>query len=72
MIHQLFYTHLNIFSHIKNFFSDNYAFVGPILREVAEPIEKAEIPTIYISLDTVNNENKDFTRIVLKLLKMKI
>ena len=41
-------------------FSDNYAFVGPILREVAEPIEKAEIPTIYISLGTVNNENKDF------------
>ena len=41
-------------------FSDNYAFVGPILREVAEPIEKAEIPIIYISLGTVNNENKDF------------
>ena len=41
-------------------FSYNYAFVGPILREVTEPIEKAEIPTIYISLGTVNNENKDF------------
>ena len=41
-------------------FSNNYAFVGPILREVTEPIEKSTITTIYISLGTVNNENKDF------------
>jgi len=41
-------------------FSDNYVFVGPILREVTEPLEKGDIPTIYISLGTVNNENKEF------------
>ena len=41
-------------------FSDSYIFVGPILRDIAEPIEKTTIPTVYISLGTVNNENKDF------------
>ncbi len=41
-------------------FSDNYAFVGPIMRNVTENIEKSEIPNIYISLGTVNNENIDF------------
>ena len=41
-------------------FSDNYAFVGPILRDVTEPIEKPNKPTIFISLGTVNNNNKNF------------
>lgn len=41
-------------------FSDNYAFVGPILRETTTPMEKTHIPTVYISLGTVNNNNKDF------------
>lgn len=41
-------------------FDDNYAFVGPILREGIEKIEKIEIPTVYISLGTVNNNNKVF------------
>jgi len=41
-------------------FNSNYAFVGPILRESIEKIEKIEIPTVYISLGTVNNNNKDF------------
>ena len=41
-------------------FSDNYAFVGPILRDVTTPLEKSDIPTIFISLGTVNNDNKNF------------
>ena len=41
-------------------FNDNYAFIGPVLRESSEKIEKIEIPTVYISLGTVNNNNKAF------------
>ena len=41
-------------------FNDNYAFVGPVLRESIEKTEKVEIPTIYISLGTVNNNHKNF------------
>ena len=41
-------------------FNDNYAFVGPILREVTESVEKTSNPTVYISLGTVNNNNEDF------------
>ena len=41
-------------------FSDNYRFVGPILREVSEHMEKNPISTVYISLGTVNNNNKEF------------
>ena len=50
-------------------FNDNYAFVGPILRECSEKIEKVEIPTVYISLGTVNNNNKDFYQNCFKALK---
>jgi MGT family glycosyltransferase len=49
-------------------FSDNYDFVGPILREAKEPIEKAEIPTVYISLGTVDNAHPDFYRNCLKAM----
>ena len=41
-------------------FNDNYVFVGPILRESNEKMEKTEIPTVYISLGTVNNNNRVF------------
>lgn len=50
-------------------FNDNYAFVGPILREGIEKIEKVEIPTVYISLGTVNNNNKDFYQNCFNALK---
>ena len=50
-------------------FSDNYAFVGPILREITEPIEKTFNPTVYISLGTVNNNNKDFYKNCFDALK---
>jgi MGT family glycosyltransferase len=49
-------------------FSENYAFVGPILREAEALIEKAEIPTIYISLGTVDNTHPDFYRNCLKAM----
>jgi MGT family glycosyltransferase len=49
-------------------FSDNYDFAGPILREANEPMEKAEMPTIYISLGTVDNEHPDFYRNCLKAM----
>jgi MGT family glycosyltransferase len=41
-------------------FSENYDFVGPILREAKETMEKAEMPTVYISLGTVDNAHPDF------------
>ena len=50
-------------------FSDNYVFVGPILREVTEFIEKTSNPTVYISLGTVNNNNKDFYKNCFNALK---
>ena len=43
-------------------FSDRYAFVGPILRPVTQPLEKAELPTVYVSLGTVDNRHPDFYR----------
>jgi MGT family glycosyltransferase len=49
-------------------FSENYDFVGPILREVKEPIEKAEMPTVYISLGTVDNAHPDFYRNCLRAM----
>lgn len=36
-------------------FSDKYAFVGPILRPVEQPLEKRREKLIYISMGTVNN-----------------
>jgi MGT family glycosyltransferase len=41
-------------------FSDNYAFVGPILRPVRDFMEKSDQPTIYLSLGTVDNDHPDF------------
>lgn len=41
-------------------FSDKYAFVGASMRPITEPIEKADVPTVYISLGTVMNQRPDF------------
>jgi MGT family glycosyltransferase len=49
-------------------FSENYDFAGPILRVAKESIEKAEIPTVYISLGTVDNAHPDFYRNCLKAM----
>jgi MGT family glycosyltransferase len=49
-------------------FSNNYAFVGPILRPARESIEKVDQPTIYISLGTVNNDHPDFYQNCLKAM----
>ena len=43
-------------------FSERYAFVGPILRPVTQPLEKAAQPTVYVSLGTVDNRHPDFYR----------
>ncbi len=41
-------------------FGENYAFVGPILRPVQEPMEKGSQPLVYVSLGTVDNLHPDF------------
>lgn len=41
-------------------FSDKYAFVGASMRPVTSPIEKTEMPTVYISLGTVLGWREDF------------
>ena len=43
-------------------FSDRYTFVGPILRPVTQPLEKAETPTVYVSLGSVDTQHPDFYR----------
>ena len=43
-------------------FSERYAFVGPILRPVTQPLEKANKPTVYVSLGSVDNRHPDFYR----------
>ena len=49
-------------------FSDHYAFVGPSMREPAEALEKAALPTVFISLGTVDNQHPDFYRNCLSAL----
>ena len=41
-------------------FSDKYAFVGPLIREAYEIIEKNKKYLIYISMGTVNNDMMNF------------
>lgn len=41
-------------------FSDKYAFVGASMRPITEPMEKSDVPTVYISLGTVMNQRPDF------------
>ena len=43
-------------------FSDRYAFVGPILRPVTQPLERAAQPTVYVSLGSVDTQRPDFYR----------
>jgi MGT family glycosyltransferase len=50
-------------------FSANVDFVGPILREAEETIKKAELPTVYISLGTVDNAHPDFYQNCLKAME---
>jgi MGT family glycosyltransferase len=49
-------------------FSDNYDFVGPIVCEQKETIEKAETPTVYISLGSVDNNHPEFYKNCLKAM----
>lgn len=41
-------------------FSDKYAFVGASIRPITEPMEKTDIPTVYVSLGTVINQRREF------------
>lgn len=41
-------------------FSDRFAFVGPCLREVSEPVEKPGKPLVYVSMGTVLEGEEDF------------
>jgi MGT family glycosyltransferase len=50
-------------------FSENFAFVGPILREGKESIEQVEVPTVYISLGTVDHVHPDFYQNCFKALE---
>jgi MGT family glycosyltransferase len=50
-------------------FSENYEFVGPILRAAKETLEKADMPTVYISLGTVDNAHPDFYQNCLKAME---
>ena len=43
-------------------FSERYSFVGPILRPVTHPLAKAETPTVYVSLGSVDTQHPDFYR----------
>lgn len=50
-------------------FSSHYTFAGPILRPVDTPLEKSGLPTVYISLGTVDNRHPDFYRNCLAALR---
>ncbi|MCM1101832.1 MAG: glucosyltransferase [Clostridium sp.] len=41
-------------------FTDKYAFVGPLLREAVETVDKTREKLIYVSLGTVNNDKPRF------------
>jgi MGT family glycosyltransferase len=49
-----------LFQPFAETFSENYAFVGPILRPARETLEKTDQPTVYLSLGTVDNDHPDF------------
>lgn len=49
-------------------FSDQYTFVGASIRPVTTPLEKTDVPTIYISLGTVVNQRPDFYRACISAL----
>ena len=43
-------------------FSDRYAFVGPCLRAVTQPMKKPDKPLVYVSMGTVLEGEDDFYR----------
>lgn len=49
-----------LFQPFSETFSDRYCFVGPSVRDVTEETEAVSVPTIYISLGTVDNDHPDF------------
>ena len=50
-------------------FSEKYAFVGPSIRPVTEPLTKRKFPLIYISMGTVNNDMLPFYRACIEALR---
>jgi MGT family glycosyltransferase len=57
-----------MFQPFADTFSENYAFVGPVLRETREPLEKVDMPTVYISFGTVDNAHPGFYQNCLKAM----
>jgi MGT family glycosyltransferase len=57
-----------MFQPFADTFSDCYDFVGPIVREAKETIENTEMPTVYISLGSVDNNHPQFYRNCLKAI----
>lgn len=58
-----------LFQPFSETFSENYDFVGPIIRNVTTTMQKAEVPTVYISLGTVINNNRAFYQNCFEALK---
>lgn len=50
-------------------FSEKYAFVGPSIRPVAEPLEKQKETLVYISMGTVNNDKLPLYRNCIEALR---
>lgn len=50
-------------------FSEKYHFVGASIRPVKEKMEKADVPTVYISMGTVLNQREDFYKNCIAALK---
>ena len=49
-------------------FSERYRFIGPSIRPVEQPMEKAAEKTVYVSMGTVN-QNRTFIRNCIEVLK---
>jgi MGT family glycosyltransferase len=50
-------------------FSDRYAFIGPSIRPVTEPVQKQREKLVYISMGTVNNDMPALYRSCIDALK---
>lgn len=54
--HTIVYTSPEFQPFSETFSPDHYAFIGPSLREIQQPVKKTREKLIYISMGTVNND----------------
>lgn len=66
--HTLVYT-ARAFQPCAETFSDRYAFIGPSIRPVREPMEPVQAPTVYISMGTVLNGREAFYQNCIEALR---